>query len=265
MSVLIVIPARYASTRYPGKPLVALRGAGGEAKTLIRRSWDAAMQVRGVDRVVVATDDARIAEAATGFGAEVVMTSSACRNGTERCAEALGLLGGAEIVVNLQGDAPLTPPWFVEALVEGLAAAPEMGVATPVLRTEGAALNGFLEDRRAGRVGGTTAVFDRAGRALYFSKEVIPYLPRAFGAEEMTPIFHHVGVYAYRPAALAAYVGWEPGPLETLEGLEQLRFLENGVPVLCVEVEARGRAFWELNNPEDVPRIEAMLSRMGAA
>ena len=82
MSVLIVIPARYASTRYPGKPLVPLRGAGGEAKTLIRRSWDAAMQVRGVDRVVVATDDARIAEAATGFGAEVVMTSSACRNGT---------------------------------------------------------------------------------------------------------------------------------------------------------------------------------------
>jgi 3-deoxy-manno-octulosonate cytidylyltransferase (CMP-KDO synthetase) len=265
MAVLIVIPARYASTRYPGKPLVALRGAEGEAKSLIRRSWDAAMQVRGVDRVVVATDDMRIAQAAEGFGAEVVMTSSDCRNGTERCAEALGVVGGAEIVVNLQGDAPLTPPWFVEALVEGLAAAPEMGVATPVLRTEGAALNGFLEDRRVGRVGGTTAVFDRGGKALYFSKEVIPYLPRAFGPEDMTPVFHHVGVYAYRPAALAAYVGWEPGPLETLEGLEQLRFLENGVPVLCVEVEARGRSFWELNNPEDVPRIEAMLSRMGAA
>jgi len=224
------------------------------------------VQAKSASRVVVATDDDRIADAARGFGAEVVMTSSECRNGTERCAEALANLGEAyDIVVNLQGDAPLTPPWFVEALVEGLAAAPEMGVATPVLRTEGAALNGFLEDRRAGRVGGTTAVFDRAGRALYFSKEVIPYLPRAFGAEEMTPVFHHVGVYAYRPAALAAYVGWEPGPLETLEGLEQLRFLENGVPVLCVEVEARGRAFWELNNPEDVPRIEAMLSRMGAA
>jgi 3-deoxy-manno-octulosonate cytidylyltransferase (CMP-KDO synthetase) len=265
MRVVIVIPARHASTRYPGKPLVALRGAGGEARSLIRRSWDAAMQVQGVGQVVVATDDDRIADAAEAFGAEVVLTSSTCRNGTERCAEALSVIGPADIVVNLQGDAPLTPPWFVEALVAALAAAPEMGVATPVLRTEGAALNGFFEDRRAGRVGGTTAVFDAGGRALYFSKEVIPYLPRSYGDEEMTPVFHHVGVYAYRPAALAAYAGWEPGPLETLEGLEQLRFLENGVPVLCVEVEARGRAFWELNNPEDVPRIEAMLSRMGVA
>jgi 3-deoxy-manno-octulosonate cytidylyltransferase (CMP-KDO synthetase) len=266
MRVLIAIPARYASTRYPGKPLVSLRGAGGEARTLIRRSWDAAMQVAGVTRTVVATDDDRIADAARGFGAEVVMTGVACRNGTERCAEALANLGEAfDIVVNLQGDAPLTPPWFIEELVAALAARPDMQVATPVLRTEGAMLDGFLDDRRAGRVGGTTAVFDRGGRALYFSKEVIPYLPRAYAAEEVTPVFHHVGVYAYRPAALAAYVGWEPGPLETLEGLEQLRFLENGVPVLCVEVEARGRAFWELNNPEDVPRIEAMLFRMGVA
>ncbi len=178
------------------------------------------------------------------------MTSSACRNGTERCAEALANLGETyDIVVNLQGDAPLTPPWFVDDLVAGLAAAPGMQVATPVLRTEGAALNGFLEDRRAGRVGGTTAVFDAAGRALYFSKEVIPYRSRDYADDEMTPVFHHVGVYAYRPEALATYIGLEPGPLETLEGLEQLRFLENGVPLLCVEVEGRGRQFWELNNP----------------
>lgn len=266
MRVLIAIPARHASTRYPGKPLVALRGAGGVARPLIQRSWDAAMQVKGAARTVVATDDDRIAEAARGFGAEVVMTAVACRNGTERCAEALAnLREDFDIVVNLQGDALLTPPWFVEELVAALAARPDMQVATPVLRTEGAMLDGFLEDRREGRVGGTTAVFDNARRALYFSKEVMPYLARGYAAEEMTPVFHHVGVYAYRPAALAAYVGWEPGPLETLEGLEQLRFLENGVPVLCVEVEARGRAFWELNNPEDVPRIEAMLSRMGVA
>jgi 3-deoxy-manno-octulosonate cytidylyltransferase (CMP-KDO synthetase) len=246
--------------------LVALRGAQGEPRTLIRRSWDAATSVRGVALTVVATDDDRIAAAARGFGAEVVMTSSACRNGTERCAEALARLArDVDIVVNLQGDAPLTPPWFVEALVAALAAAPDMQVATPVLRTQGDALNGFLEDRRAGRVGGTTAVFDHSRRALYFSKEVIPFCPGHYGDTDMTPVFHHVGVYAYRPAALAAYVGWDPGPLETLEGLEQLRFLENGVPVLCVEVDARGRSFWELNNPEDVPRIEAMLLRMGAA
>lgn len=264
MSVLIVIPARFASSRYPGKPLVELRGASGEARSLIRRSWEAAQQVEGVDRVVVATDDDRIKAAAEGFGAEVVMTSTACQNGTERCAETLSTLGGGfEIVVNLQGDAPLTPAWFIEDLVAGLRANPQAEVATPVLRTEGHALRGFLEDRRAGRVGGTTAVFGTDHNALYFSKEVIPFTGKTYADDDMTPVFHHVGVYAYRPDALAAYPTWEAGPLEQLEGLEQLRFLERGRHVLCVEVDARGRQFWELNNPEDVPRIETMLSQMG--
>ena len=264
MSTLIVIPARYASSRYPGKPLVALTGASGVAKTLIRRSWDAAMAVRGADRVVVATDDERIQQAALGFGAEVVMTSSDRQNGTERCAEVAVILGqGYDIVVNLQGDAPLTPPWFIEDLVAGLRAHPVAQVATPVLKTEGAALNGFLDDRRAGRVGGTTAVFGTDHNALYFSKEVIPFTGQTFGPTDDTPVFHHVGVYAYRPAALTAYATWPMGPLERLEGLEQLRFLERGVPVLCVEVDAKGRQFWELNNPADVPRIEAMLAQMG--
>ncbi len=266
MSVLIAIPARYASQRYPGKPLVALKGASGQSQTLIERSWRAAMAVSGVDRVVVSTDDLRIKEAAEAFGAEVVMTSETCRNGTERCAETLEVLGGGyDIVVNLQGDAPLTPAWFVERLVEGLSVAPEADIATPVLRCDGAALNGFLADRRAGRVGGTTAVFDRAGHALYFSKEVIPFTAQAYADADATPVFHHVGVYAYRPGALRAYPGWEMGPLETLEGLEQLRFMEQGRKVLCVEVEARGRQFWELNNPEDVPKLERMMADMGVA
>ncbi len=262
MKTLVAIPARYASTRYPGKPLVALRGPDG-AKTLIRRSWEAAMAVRGIDRVVVATDDDRIADHATAFGAEVVMTSSQARNGTERCAEVAQILPGYDVVVNLQGDAPLTPAWFVEDLVKGLAADPSAQIATPVLRCDGRAVAGFLADRRAGRVGGTTAVFGTGGRALYFSKEVIPFTGQDFASDEPTPVFHHVGVYAYRPAALAAYPDWPVGPLELLEGLEQLRFLEQGRPVLCVQVEARGRAFWELNNPSDVPVIEDMLARAG--
>ena len=264
MSVLVAIPARHASTRYPGKPLVELRGAGGAARSLIRRSWEAAMAVGGVDRVVVATDDDRIADHARGFGAEVVMTSSACRNGTERCAEVLERLGETpEIVVNLQGDAPLTPAWFVEDLVAGLRAAPQAQVATPVLRADARTLAGFRADRAAGRVGGTTAVFGDGGRALYFSKEVIPYCAPDYPDGATTPVFHHVGVYAYRPAALAAYARAAAGVLEELEGLEQLRFLEQGIDVLCVEVEARGRQFWELNNPADVPVIEAMLLEMG--
>ncbi len=261
MSVLLAIPARYASTRYPGKPLVSLKGPDGE-KTLIRRSWEAAQRVKGVDRVVVATDDDRIKAHAESFGAEVVMTSSACQNGTERCAEVAAKLPGFEMVVNLQGDAPLTPAWFVEDLIAGLRADPQADIATPVLRCDGRAVASFLADRRAGRVGGTTAVFGAGGRALYFSKEVIPYTGKNYGEDEPTPVFHHVGVYAYRPRALRAYPSWPVGPLEVLEGLEQLRFLEQGRAVLCVEVQAQGRQFWELNNPEDVPRIEAMLAAM---
>jgi 3-deoxy-manno-octulosonate cytidylyltransferase (CMP-KDO synthetase) len=263
MSVLIAIPARYASTRYPGKPLVVLNGPDG-AKTLIQRSYEAARAVKGADRVVVATDDERIKVHAEGFGAEVVMTSTACQNGTERCAEVAARLPGFEMVVNLQGDAPLTPAWFVEDLIAGLRADAQADIATPVLRCDGRAVSSFLADRRAGRVGGTTAVFGAGGRALYFSKEVIPYTGKTFGDDDPTPVFHHVGVYAYRPRALRAYPTWPVGPLEVLEGLEQLRFLEQGRNVLCVEVEARGRQFWELNNPEDVPRIEAMMAEMAA-
>jgi 3-deoxy-manno-octulosonate cytidylyltransferase (CMP-KDO synthetase) len=264
VTVSIVIPSRYGSTRYPGKSLAPLRGATGEARSLIRRTWDAACQVSGIGQVVVATDDARIETEALGFGAEVAMTSTDCINGTERCAEALSKLGATpEIIVNLQGDAPLTPPWFVEALVAAMIARPEIAVATPVLRCDAQAMESFLADRRAGRVGATTAVFDANGRALYFSKEVLPYTGRALAMGEICPVFHHVGVYAYRPEALMRYPAMAPGPLEHWEGLEQLRFMENGEDVFCVEVEARGAHFWELNNPEDVPRIERVLSDRG--
>ena len=264
MTVSILIPSRYGSTRYLGKSLAPLLGATGEARSLIRRTWDAACQVSGVDQVVIATDDARIETEAFGFGAAVAMTSPDCANGTERCAEALATLGTKpEIIVNFQGDAPLTPPWFVEALIAAMRARPEIGVATPVLRCDVQAMESFLADRRAGRVGATTAVFDANGRALYFSKEVLPYTGRALAEGEVCPVFHHVGVYAYRPDALNRYTAMPPGPLERWEGLEQLRFMENGDDVFCVEVEARGAHFWELNNPEDVPRIERVLAERG--
>ncbi len=264
MRVLVIIPARYASTRYPGKPLVALTGATGVARTLIERSWRAANAASGVARVVVATDDDRIADHARGFGAEVVMTPESCENGTARCAAALDALeDAADVIVNLQGDAPLTPAGFVEGLIAAMVARPEIDVATPVLRCDAAALAGFLEDRRAGRVGGTTAVFGQDGRALYFSKEVIPYTGRPLTDGDEIPVFHHAGVYAYRPAALRAYGSLTAGPLERWEGLEQLRFMEHGHDVHCVEVTSPGHPFWELNNPIDVGRIEGILRDQG--
>jgi 3-deoxy-manno-octulosonate cytidylyltransferase (CMP-KDO synthetase) len=131
-----------------------------------------------------------------------------------------------------------------------------------VLRLDRVTYGHFTTDRREGRVGGTTAIFDKNNHALYFSKEVVPFMDiDKWPADEKLPVFHHVGVYAYRPAALSAYMSWPEGSLERLEGLEQLRFLENGEIVKCVEVEGRGRVFWELNNPEDVVRIEGVIEQ----
>ena len=263
MQTVILIPARYPSVRFPGKPLAMLTGATGEARSLIQRSWDAARLVDGIADVFVLTDDDRIAAAAHAFGADVLMTSGRPRNGTERCAEALPLLPAEpDVVINLQGDAPLTPPHYVEALIDAMAD-PDVQMATPVLCTEPQHLQALRADRQAGRVGATTAVFRPDGDALYFSKEVLPFADKAH--ETGIPVFHHVGCYAYRPEALRTYAGLPQGPLEQAEGLEQLRFLENGIPVRCVEVEARGREFWELNNPSDIPLIEDIMKREGIA
>ncbi|WP_039019922.1 3-deoxy-manno-octulosonate cytidylyltransferase [Halocynthiibacter namhaensis] len=261
---VIIIPARYGSTRFEGKPLAPLVGATGVSKSLIQRSWDTAMEVDGVDGVYVATDDERIADAARAFGADVLMTATDCANGTERVADALrSLPSQPDIVVNLQGDAPLTPPWFITDLIAEMRRDKSVRMATPVLRCDGLTLKNFREDRRNGRVGGTTAVFNTARDALYFSKEVLPYTDDTYTPGAETPVFHHVGAYAYRPATLTQYVNWGECVLEQLEGLEQLRFLANGVPVRCVEVEGRGRVFWELNNPVDVARIETVLREKG--
>jgi 3-deoxy-manno-octulosonate cytidylyltransferase (CMP-KDO synthetase) len=263
MSAAIVVPARYASTRYPGKPLVPLTGAGGIPKPLIRRSWDAARAVPGVAKVIVATDDDRIADAARGFGADVAITPESSRNGTERCAAALPSLGDADIIVNLQGDAPLTPPAFVSALIEAMMADPAIEVATPVLRVTPEIHRRLLADQREGRVGGTTVAIGAKGDALYFSKSVIPHVAPAAVGDPALPVFLHIGVYAYRRAALEAYAGLPPTPLELLEGLEQLRFIEHGRAVRVVEVAAPGYDIWELNNPEDVAPIEAALAARG--
>ena len=193
--------------RYPAKPLAMLKGASGQSRSLIERSWRAASEVTGIDRVFVATDDDRIKVAAEAFGAEVIMKPESCANGTERCAAAhTALSGGYDIVVNLQGDAPLTPHWFVEDLIAELKVDPSAEISTPVLRCDGATLNSFSRDRNAGSVSGTTSVFDVNKRAMYFSKEVVPFTSKVFHDAADTPVFHYVGVYAYRPDALSDYL-----------------------------------------------------------
>ena len=262
-TAVIVVPARYASTRYPGKPLALLKGAGGVAKPLIQRSWEAAVAVPGVARVIVATDDARIADVARAFGAEVVMTPESSRHGTERCAAALGAIGDADLIVNLQGDAPLTPAPFVTALLEAMAADPSIEVATPALRVTPEIHRRLLADQREGRVGGTTAAIGARGDALYFSQSVSPHVAASAVGDPALPVFLHIGVYAYTRTALQDYATLPPTPLELLEGLEQLRFIEHGRRVRVVEVAAPGYDIWELNNPEDVGPIEAAFLARG--
>jgi 3-deoxy-manno-octulosonate cytidylyltransferase (CMP-KDO synthetase) len=259
---IILIPARFQSSRYPGKPLAELKGAAGLSKPLIQRSVEAARRVAGVTGVYVVTDDERIADACGGFGVGVLMTSSECRNGTERCAEAVAQLHEPQLIINFQGDALLTPAYFVEALIERMKS-DDVDVATPAMRLRSDEVRALQKEEEQGRVGGTTVVTDNEGRALYFSKRLIPHLPKGALAAEISPVRLHVGVYAYRPAALAAYVETPPAELEELEGLEQLRFLAAGIPMAVVEVEPPPFALRELNNPEDVSPIEEALARAG--
>jgi 3-deoxy-manno-octulosonate cytidylyltransferase (CMP-KDO synthetase) len=262
MNAVILIPARFQSSRYPGKPLVELKGATGVAKPLIQRSVEAARCVAGVSGVFVVTDDERIADACAPVRVGVIMTSSECRNGTERCAEALSQLHEADLVINFQGDALLTPAHFVEALVERMKR-DDVDVATPAFRLRSSEVRALQAEEAAGRVGGTSVVTDNQGRALYFSKRLIPHLPASALDGEMSPVRLHVGVYAYRPAALTAYAQTSPSELEQLEGLEQLRFLDRGIPVAVVDVEPPPFALRELNNPEDVAPIEEALASAG--
>ena len=263
MNTVILIPARHASMRYPGKPLVELKGATGIAKSLIHRSVEAARRVRGVSGVFVVTDDERIAKGCAPAKVGVIMTSPECRNGTERCAEALAHLHEPDLVINFQGDALLTPPGFVEALIARIEDDHTALVATPAMRLRSDEVRSLQKEEAAGRVGGTSVVTNDQGHALYFSKRLIPHLPAGSLSREMSPIRLHVGVYAYRPEALERYAATPVSELEFLEGLEQLRFLATGVPVAVVDVETPPFALRELNNPEDVAPIEQALAEAG--
>jgi len=262
VNTVILIPARYQSSRYPGKPLVQLKGATGESKPLIQRSVEAARRIKGVSGVFVVTDDERIAEACAPAQVGVIMTSPHCRNGTERCAEALSQLHEPDLVINFQGDALLTPAYFVEALVERMKSG-DAEVATPAVRLRSIEAKALQQEEAAGRVGGTTVVTDPSGDALYFSKRLIPHFPAGALDGEMSPVKLHVGVYAYRPSALATYAATAPSELEELEGLEQLRFLAAGIRVAVADVEAPPFVLRELNNPEDVAPIEEALASAG--
>jgi len=256
MRTLVVIPARYGSTRFPGKPLQPVLGV-----PLLQRVFAIARSVAG-DDVIISTDDERIARfAAERLGVEAAMTSPDIRNGTERVAAALDLLSTRpDFVVNLQGDAVLTPPWVIRALISVAEADPSLQMVTPATRMTPDSYERLKAAKAAGEVGGTTVTFDRGGQALYFSKSIIPFV-RA-GARDL-PVFRHIGLYGYRPDTLRRLVLLEPGPLERAEQLEQLRALEHGIPIRVVTVDYRGRTHWGIDTEEDLRRCEELIRAEG--
>lgn len=261
---LIVVPARWGSTRLPGKPLVPIGG-----RTLLERVVDVARRaavLAGDADVVVATDDERVAGHARALGCEAVMTPGAIASGSGRAhAAALGRRVAPDLVVNLQGDAPFVPAAVPAVLIDALRGSP-FGVATPVVRLGWEALDALRDHKRRAPFSGTTCARAADGRALWFSKAVIPAIRDEARLREtgtLSPVWRHLGVYAYRREALARFEDAPPTALERLEGLEQLRLLELGIDVLAVEVAPPAHSMSGIDTAEDVVLAERLIAQAG--
>lgn len=248
----IVIPARHASSRFPGKPLALIAG-----KPMLQWVHQRALAAHARE-VIVATDDARIAQVAEGFGARVAMTSPEHASGTDRIAEVVAALGWADdtIVINLQGDEPLMPVALLQQVAATLAAHPAAAIAT--LAAPITCLEDFLDTNVV------KVVTDQAGRALYFSRAPIPWTRDAApgGLATQTTFAgarRHLGLYAYRVGALRQIAAWPPAELEDREKLEQLRALAQGLEIRVVDAAERPGP--DVNSPADLPRVAALLAQ----
>jgi 3-deoxy-manno-octulosonate cytidylyltransferase (CMP-KDO synthetase) len=239
--VAVVIPARYASTRLPAKPLHPIAG-----KPLIQHVWERCARAKGIETVIVATDDMRIAEAAFAFGAEVAMTSPKHRSGTDRVAEVAKKLRGYTHIINVQGDEPLVDPAVVAKLAAGMAKDKKIEMITSA--------SVFTPDEDLTNPNMVKVVLDREKNGLYFSRSVIPYLR----GDGLRPSFYrHQGIYGYTTKFLLQFVKWKPGILEQAESLEQLRALENGAKIRVVLAK---HAAVSVDTPEDVELVEKLLA-----
>lgn len=266
MRAIVIIPARYGSTRLPGKPLTLIAG-----RTMLSRVCDiarAAARHNGDVDVVVATDDARIGAHCEEIGAPWVMTPASCPSGTDRALAALRELPQAyDVVINLQGDAPLTPPDFITALLRAFESDPALEVATPAVRLSWLELDQLRTHKRDTPFSGTCVAVDPNGNARWFSKQVIPAIRNEEALRrqgDLSPVRRHIGLYGYSREMLETYVTLTAGHYERLEGLEQLRVLEHGYDIRVVEVDYKGRAAMSgVDSPEDVARAEALIARHG--
>jgi len=236
-----IIPARWSSTRFPGKPLYMIAG-----KPLLRRVWERSSKAKNLESVIIATDDMRIAEAAFDWGAEIALTSPKHRSGTDRIAEVARHAKQFAFVVNIQGDEPLIDPRLVDELVRKLRSDRSIDIVT--------AAHPFENPGEAFSPHQVKVVVDESGRALYFSRAAIPFPRNPSGIK----YFRHQGIYGFRRGALLQFVQWKPAPLERAESLEQLRALENGVKV-HVLITAKGSP--GIDTLADAEALEQKLAR----
>ncbi|MDQ3200128.1 MAG: 3-deoxy-manno-octulosonate cytidylyltransferase [Verrucomicrobiota bacterium] len=235
-----IIPARWGSTRFPGKSLHPIAG-----KPLLQHVWEQCRRAKSLDTVIVATDDMRIAEAAFGWGAEVSLTSAKHATGTDRIAEVATKMRGVSHLINIQGDEPLVEPRLLNQLARKMERDPKIEMVT--------AVHPFSDPADVHSPHQVKAVLDRRGHALYFSRQAIPY-PR----DITSPVqyFRHQGIYGYRRDVLLRLVRWRPSPLEKAEALEQLRALENGVKIHVVVTKSGSPG---VDTPDDAWAIERQL------
>ena len=242
MNILCVIPARYASTRLPGKPLADIAG-----KPMIQHVYERANQAQRPAKVLVATDHEQVYQAVTDFGGQALMTSPDHPTGTDRLAEVARACPEYELIINVQGDEPLIEPAVIDQLAAAFDDEPELVMAT---------LAAVMAEDEYDKPSAVKVVTKRNGHALYFSRSLIPY-PRVPAAE--LPVYKHIGIYAYRLDFLLAYAALAPTPLERTESLEQLRALEHGynIKVLLTDFQSVG-----VDTPEDLERVKHILQEV---
>lgn len=266
MKTTIIIPARYASARLPGKPLVMISGQT-MLQRVVRLSQAAAKELQDVS-VLVATDDDRITQHCNEIGVDSVMTPPESPSGTDRVAEAVcQMKDKPDFILNMQGDAPLTPPDFLRAMIESFVASP-CDCITPVTQLTWEALDKLRQNKLTTPFSGTTVTFDeKTGNAFWFSKNIIPAMRKEKDLRkesDKSPIFRHIGLYGYSLQILENYINLPESKFEILEGLEQLRLLENNYTIRCVPVDFQGRANMSgIDSPEDILRVEALIIEYG--
>lgn len=253
--IAIIIPARYGSTRFPGKPLAKI----GE-KTMLQLVYENAQKAaEGFDNVsvYVTTEDQRIANHAKGIGAPCLMTSDQCPTGSDRVLEAAKQLEEKpDFVINLQGDAPHIEVSTLVKIIGAYQSNPDLQVVTPVHRLTWDALDKLRENKKQTPFSGTTAIINSDNNALWFSKNIIPAIRKEVREEALSPVYKHLGLYGYSFEALDQFCALPQGHYEQLEGLEQLRFLENGIAIYTVEI-INNSALTGIDTPEDLERFKA--------